>query len=338
MLTEVAIVFSASAVFALAATLGMRRYALQRLLDLPNARSSHTVPTPRGGGAAIVATSCLGTFMLQSMGLTDAILLLAVMLPGLAVAIVGFVDDHGHVPTSQRLLVHFGAAAWATYWLGGLEHLQLGHLSLDLGIAGFVLATLVVVWTLNLFNFMDGIDGIAGSEVAFVALSNAWLAGPGSIAFLPLLCLAGASTGFLAMNWPPARIFMGDVGSGFVGFTLGAFAIALNNEGTVSFWASAILMGVFLTDATVTLLKRLTAGERIHEAHRSHAYQWAARRIGAHWPVTLGAASINFAWLLPWAYVARNHAEQGFVFLGIALTPLAALALALGAGRRETEV
>lgn len=321
---------------ALAGTVWLRSYALRRqLLDVPNARSSHSVPTPRGGGAAIVASAGVGTLALWLSGLTGAITVLAMVIPGIAVAAVGFLDDRGHVAPSTRLAVHFASAAWASWWFGGLPAVGIAGVHIALGVAGHAVAAVVIVWILNLFNFMDGIDGIAGSELVFVAAAAAWLAGPESATRMPLLVLAGAGAGFLALNWPPARIFMGDVGSGFIGFALAALAFVAHTEGSLSIWASAILMGVFIADATVTLLVRLARGDSVVQAHRTHAYQRLARRWGAHRPVTLGTLAVNLLWLLPWAWLADSHPAYAAPACLVALLPLATLALIVGAGHPD---
>lgn len=320
----------------LAGTAWLRGYALRRrLLDVPNARSSHSVPTPRGGGAAIVVTTCLGTTALWLAGSTGTVAVLAMAVPGLAVAAVGFLDDRGHVSPGARLLVHFASAAWATWWFGGFASIEIASARIHLGPAGHVLAAIVIVWILNLFNFMDGIDGIAGSELVFVAAASAWLAGPSSVAWLPLLLLAAAGAGFLAFNWPPARIFMGDVGSGFIGFALASLAFVAHAEGTLSIWASVTLMGVFVADATVTLLVRLARGDSVVQAHRTHAYQRLSQRWRGHRPVTLGTWAVDLAWLLPWAWFIDSRPEYAAPACFAALLPLVVAAYAVGAGRHN---
>jgi Fuc2NAc and GlcNAc transferase len=312
-------------------THAVRGYALRRLLDMPNARSSHSTPTPRGGGLAIVVAFSLAVAVLYGLGRVpfDLFMALAGALP---MAAVGFWDDHGHVPARWRFLVHVGCAAWALYWLGGFPSIFLGGSRFELGWAGNLLGGFFIVWFLNLFNFMDGIDGIAGVEAISVAVSAALLAGftgAGEV----WLALAAATAGFLAWNWPPAKIFMGDVGSGFVGFLLGVFAVHSAAAGEPSLTVWLILAGVFFVDATVTLLRRMAAGQRWYEAHRSHAYQHAAVRCGSHRRVTLAVLAINLLWLLPLAAGAVVWPRWEAAFLALAYTPLVGLALRLDAGK-----
>jgi Fuc2NAc and GlcNAc transferase len=325
-------------VAAAALTAIVRKIVLaQGLLDVPNARSSHALPTPRGGGIAIVIASLAAVSVLGFLQLLPVRTVLA-LAGGLAVALVGFVDDRKSVSPAVRLLIHLAAAIWALVWLDGLPPLRIGGHVVDLGWAGYLLGVLGIVWTLNLFNFMDGIDGIAGGEAVFVAGAGAALAacaGTWGGVSMASLAFSAACCGFLLWNWPPARIFMGDVGSGFIGFFTAVLAIASARENAAALFVWLILGGVFFVDATVTFLRRLARGERIYEAHRSHAYQWLARRWGSHTRVTVCVSLVNLFWLLPLAWVATVYpALAGWIVLG-ALSPLALVAAAAGAGRAE---
>jgi Fuc2NAc and GlcNAc transferase len=148
--------------------------------------------------------------------------------------------------------------------------------------------------------------------------------------------LIGAScAGFLLWNWPPARIFMGDVGSGYLGYVIAVLALAASRESPASLWTWLILGGVFFVDATVTLARRLLRGERVYEAHRSHAYQWLARRWGSHKSVTMTVTAVNLLWLLPCASFAARYPQWDLWTVLVALIPLGVGAIAAGAGRRE---
>lgn len=316
----------------------LRRYALSKsLIDIPNDRSSHTIPTPRGGGVAIVVTFLAALCLLFAGGGILAGLFFSAMGAGALVAIIGFMDDHGHVAARWRLLAHFAAAAWAVYWLGGLPPVHVFGQVLDLGWAGSLVATFYLVWMLNLYNFMDGIDGIAGVEAVTVCLGACLLHLLSADAPLPrsTLLLAAAVGGFLVWNFPTARIFMGDAGSGFLGLILGIFALEASWVSFELFWGWLILMGVFMVDATFTLLFRLLRGEKVYEAHRSHAYQFASRQYGQHWPVTVAVGLINLLWLLPIAVCVSQSRLDGLTGLIIAYIPLVFLAFKYQAGRAE---
>ncbi|MEO8140630.1 MAG: glycosyltransferase family 4 protein [Gemmatimonadota bacterium] len=275
-------------------------------LDHPTTRSSHSQPTPRGGGLAIVVTTLLGTAAGAVLGVVDQPLAWALSGGGLLIAAVGWWDDHGGVRARLRLGAHLLAAGWALWWLGGLPTVRLGLLQLEPGMAGSLLGVAGIVWSINLFNFMDGIDGIAGGEALCVGAGGAFLLalrGMAGDTVVPLV-LAGASLGFLGWNWPRALIFMGDVGSGFLGFAFAVVAIWSEDRGGPSLILWAVLAMVFVLDATVTLLRRALRRERLTEGHRHHAYQrlvqagWSHRAVSAT-VIGLNLALIAAAALLP---------------------------------------
>ncbi|WP_060481590.1 glycosyltransferase family 4 protein [Pseudomonas sp. NBRC 111119] len=316
----------------------LRRYALARsLLDVPNARSSHTLPTPRGGGLAFVVAFLVGALGLALWGAVDPSALVAVLGAGGLVAVIGFMDDHGHIAARWRLLGHFAAAAWGLAWMGGMPPIDIFGWPVHALWLSVPLGLLYLVWLLNLYNFMDGIDGIASIEAICVCLGGTllfWLVGTPGAAWLPLL-LAATVAGFLMWNFPPARIFMGDAGSGFLGMALGLLALLAGWVNPLLFWGWLILLGVFVVDATFTLGRRLLRGEKVYEAHRSHAYQYASRRHGSHRPVSLTVAAINLGWLLPVAVVVVVFKLDGAWGTLVAYAPLILLAIAYHAGEKE---
>lgn len=320
-------------------TLVLRRYALARsLLDVPNERSSHSVPTPRGGGVAIVIAFVVALPLLAGMDLFTTDALYGVGGAGVMVAVIGFADDHGHIAARWRLLGHFMAAGWALYWLQGLGPIEFFGSTIYLGWLGNLMAVFYLVWMLNLYNFMDGIDGLASIEAISVCLGISliyWLCGPVQLVW-PALALAAAVGGFLCWNFPPARIFMGDAGSGFLGIVLAALALHASWASSQLFWSWLILLGVFIVDATWTLMRRLIRGEKVYQAHRSHAYQFASRHFDSHRKVTLAVLTINLSWLLPLAYLAASNLLSGPIALFIAYLPLAVFAFKLRAGTLET--
>jgi Fuc2NAc and GlcNAc transferase len=316
------------------------RLALRHgLLDIPNERSSHTVPTPRGGGVAIVISSAIALFFLSAIGALERTVVMALLGGGLAVAIVGFLDDRHRVSATVRLVVHAAAAVSALLVLGGLPPIQLGESVLHFGWGGFVMATLGIVWVLNLFNFMDGIDGIAAAEAVFVVAGGALITGTSAAdasSFNCAIVLGAACLGFLWWNWPPAKIFMGDVGSGYLGYIIPVLAIASARDHPAALLSWLILGGVFFCDATVTLTRRLVRRESASQAHRSHAYQWLARRWQSHRRVTAAVLAVNVCWLLPWALYASWHPVFAGWTVVVALAPLVVLVFFTGAGRAET--
>ncbi len=315
------------------------RVALERnILDLPNGRSSHTLPTPRAGGVALVfafvgAVGVLGVCHLLSPLETVG------LLAGVAIAMVGAWDDVVDLPVPLRLAVQIVACAVAALALVDYRSLRpaaSGPLwagaTLLLVWAGVWVA---LVWMVNLTNFMDGIDGLAGAEAVTVGglccLFSVAAHGVNAPAML-FGVVAAAALGFLLWNWHPAAIFMGDVGSGFLGFCFGALTLLTAVRGELSVFVPLILLGVFLVDATYTLVSRMARGERWYAPHRSHGFQHLARRFG-HERTTLLVVRVNLLWLAPCAAVAQRYPSYAWPCLFAAWAPLVVAAWWFGAGQ-----
>jgi Fuc2NAc and GlcNAc transferase len=297
-----------------------RRIAVARsVLDVPNERSSHTSPTPSGGGLAIVAVVLSGVAILWLTGGLGRGESWAILGGGTLVAVVGWLDDRRSLGAPTRLAAHVAAAGWALWWLGGMPFLTTGHNVHSLGMFGTVLAGLAIVWAINVTNFMDGIDGLAAGEVVTVTLTAAVLLSEVHPSLAAAAALTGgAALGFLPWNWRPARIFMGDTGSGFLGFVLAVLAVASERAAALPALVWIMLYAVFATDATVTLLRRAWRGERWYSAHRSHAYQRAVQAGWSHARVTATVLLVNVGLgLLAWRAAARPE------LLGAALSAAA---------------
>jgi UDP-N-acetylmuramyl pentapeptide phosphotransferase/UDP-N-acetylglucosamine-1-phosphate transferase len=268
---------------ALAGGWGYVRWAPRRALDIPNQRSSHTRPTPRGGGLVIVGGFFVGLGVWLALGGSLSPRALGWLAGALLVASVSFVDDLRPLPAIPRLLTHALAAVVLT--IVGVQQRET-PLLLALPLA-FVWIALVT----NVYNFMDGIDGLAATQAV---IAGAALAIAGSIVTNPLLAtsgslLAAASIGFLVYNLPPARLFMGDVGSTFLGFSFAGLSLLGNigvGGGRVPVEFGAVILAPFLFDSLVTLVRRMARGERWYAAHRSHYYQRLTQRGLSHRQVT----------------------------------------------------
>jgi Fuc2NAc and GlcNAc transferase len=295
----------------------LRNAARLGLVQAPNERSSHVRPTPIGGGIGIVLGSLVAGGYAALSAPWPTLLIVAASLP---VAAVGLRDDIRHVPAAIRLaaqLVLFGIVAFV---------LLPPLLAAPALIAG--------VLFINLFNFMDGIDGIAAMEAAFVVLvAGGLIFSADSAVVWWLIGIGAACLGFLVLNMPPARIFMGDVGSTLLGFMIAALAILLRD--TLSIWVWLILAAVFVADGVVTLTRRLLQREKVYEAHRRHAYQILSRRFGSHRIVTLGAFAINVVWLMPLAIAAHRVPGLAPFLTMLAYLPLVTAALLVGAGKPQ---
>lgn len=307
-------------------TVAFERYARRRsLLDVPNQRSSHRIPVPRGGGVVIVGIALLSVAILAANGFVGPLFVLGP--PVLALAVIGWIDDRRGLSARLRFAVHLGAAVWVAAAVPDLGAL-FPSLTAAWSWVAVPIAVLGMVWALNLFNFMDGIDGIAASQCVFISVAALMLLGgtlPSTVGVL-LVMLAGGSAGFLIRNWSPASVFMGDVGSGTIGLLLAGVAVwdSAANPGHV--WVWVILWGTFLVDATVTLLARAGRLEPVFAAHRSHCYQRFAAKIG-HKSTTLGFVSVNTLWCFPWAYLAATSVDWRVVAVVLALAPLAVVAV-----------
>ncbi|ALG70850.1 glycosyl transferase [Azospirillum thiophilum] len=261
------------------------RYLLARqIMDIPNERSSHQAPTPRGGGWAVMLT-VVPVFAAAGIAFGKPLETGAVLLGTLALMGVSWMDDRRALSPLLRLVVQALAVAFGLLALPADQMVWQGWLPWGLDRAA---TAFLWLWFVNLYNFMDGIDGLAGSEtvlvgggVALVSLATADFGLTGTAG----AALAGAAAGFLTHNWRPARMFMGDVGSIPLGHILAFLLASLAARGD---WAAALILpAYYLTDATITLLRRLLRGEKIWQAHREHFYQKAAKGVGRHDRVVL---------------------------------------------------
>lgn len=309
MTVERAVFLIAAAILSWLLASRVRLYALDRLLDIPNERSSHSAPTPRGGGLAIAFTALGGIVIASMLHWIDTNLAIALVGGGALIATVGWVDDHRSLSALARFAVQFFSAGWAMFWLGGLPALSIGSASLHLGPVGMVLGVIGIVWAINLYNFVDGIDGLAAGEAISTGVIGGLILlamGQTGLATVSLL-IAAANAGFLPLNWAPARLFMGDVGSGMLGYLFAVLAIASENSRAVPLLLWVLLLGAFVFDATVTLCRRIAHGERWYHAHHSHAYQRMVQAGRSHAQVSTTILLINLvlailaiiAWLRP---------------------------------------
>ena len=306
-------------------------------MDVPNERSSHLTPTPRGGGIAFVATSLVGLFILLLNNTLNKEDLLALGCAGAIVAIAGFLDDRQKISGAMiRLVLHGIGAIILVVGVGFPSQIFLFDRTISTGLIGSILGVLYLVWLLNLFNFMDGTDGIAASEAIFVCLAGAILnyhVLSGTNHSAAAVVLAASTIGFLLYNWSPAEIFMGDVGSGYLGVMIGGLSLLAAKQQPELLWVWIILLAVFVSDATVTLIRRLLRKQKPHVAHRSHAYQHLAVLFASHAKVSLLVFAVNIVWLLPIAFLVANKQLEGTTGVVIAYIPLLIAALALGAGK-----
>lgn len=291
---------------ALLATVGgtwaFKLFALNKgIVANPNFRSLHQRPMPCGGG---VVFSFVFSFSLTGLWLfteIDADLMWAVVLGGLATTLFGFADDVAQIGAKLKLAVQCGLAVWVLFCFGGQPLLKL---SSTWPFVDLAISWLCLVWLMNLYNFMDGIDGMAASGATFIcaaAIVVLVLTSSDKSLMLVFALLGVCSFGFLLFNWPPASIFMGDSGSLFLGYCFGALIIKTVTGGQISFWTWLIIFAYFAGDTTTTTVLRIFLIKRWYGAHRSNAYQNLARIWGSHFKVVRAVSLYHLFWLFPLA-------------------------------------
>ena len=247
----------------------------KQIFDIPNERSSHTRPMPRGGGIAIVVVTTIGLLLIHDR-VASWRDLAALLIPSLIIAIVSWIDDVKHTPPLLRFTVHLGTAIAAVVLFGGWSDVWLpGAGVIHLGWFGLVVTVIWIAGLTNAYNFMDGIDGIAGLQAVIAGAAWAVLAFRDSLPLIAWsgLLIAASSLGFLIHNWPPAKIFMGDVSSAFLGYVFAVVTVIASRHDPRLALCGVLFVWPFVFDAVFTVIRRARRRERLHEAHRSHLYQ-----------------------------------------------------------------
>lgn len=325
-LGKAALATYAALLLSMAVTAWMVAYARGKgMLDEPGARRSHSVPTPRGGGLGLVAGSMLGVALALFGQTRPPALLAAMLVAGLLVAVVGWIDDRRGLPAWPRLITHLAAvtvfclvlvpaASWSWWWLAPL--------------------VLAGAWSINLHNFMDGIDGILGLQLVFTGLLGALLCMLDGMQVLATaqLAVSAAACGFLVFNLPPARIFMGDVGSAYAGLLMFMLAALWCASDPHALWPVLILHAGFIVDASMTLASRIMRGQRWYTAHREHLYQWMVRSGRSHGFTACLYSSYNLVLIAPTAWLAL---ERPAIAPAVCVGVYALSALLWWAGRRR---
>lgn len=305
------------------------------MLDVPVARSSHTVDTPRGGGLAIVINiiiACGILVYLDTIRLQSASYLL---LPALIAAAVSFVEDHRTLPKRVRISLHL-LSAIALVTLTPSIYLELGPWTISFSGLLMPIAVVVLAWHLNLYNFMDGIDGIAACQALIVFIGMACIQlFSGQPIDLLLIFSSAAILGFLIWNWAPAKIFMGDIGSCFLGVFLPACLFYMANEYQISLWSGLILLSIFIVDASWTLAVRFLSKQAWNQPHRSHSYQILSRRWNSHSRVVYAMIALAIIWLIPLAILANVKPALGGILFLLAALPILTACHSLRAGHNN---
>lgn len=304
----------------------------RRIVAVPNERTLHARIVPRGAGIVIVAISLGAVVVLFSGGALPVRWFLALFGGGLAIGAVGFIDDVVDLPASIKFGVQIVVAVWATACVAVPPEIDIGFAKVNLSWFGYAATAFAVLWMINLFNFMDGIDGMASSGTLLVCVgASVILEWRGGSQLVPVLLVMGvASVGFLVFNWPPARVFLGDVGSGYYGYMVAVFILITLAADQMSFWTWLILLGYFAGDTSTTLIIRMAKVDRWYGTHRGHAYQNLARVWQNHRRMTLLAIAINVLWLLPLALASVRWPHARAPLAVLALAPAVTMAIKYG--------
>ncbi len=268
----------------------IKEYAIKKsLVATVNERSSHSVPTPHGGGIAVSLTWFTGLIYFYMNDQMDPILFYALII-GAVISVVGLVDDIVELSPKLRMVVFTLVGASGLYIIGGLETITFGLFNISNIVVTSAFAMLLILWYINLTNFIDGIDSYLAVKFIFLSVAGLLLFGGAHFAVLGVSVL-----GFLYWNWHKAKIFMGDVGSTLLGYTIAIITIYYANIESSNLWIWITLYGLFWFDATMTLVRRKLNGEKLSQAHRKHAYQRLTQAGWSHSKVTLYALGLNLA-------------------------------------------
>ena len=305
----------------------IRIYAIKKsLIDIPGDRTSHDTPTPRGGGMAFITTWVLVLLLGTFSGYIDQKLAAAIIPASLLIAFVAFMDDHYDLSSMLRLLVQIIAAVVFLYFLDALDSPGSASVVAERNYTKMFLEMVAIVWSINLFNFMDGIDTIASVEGIYLFLLGGifiFISG-GTVEGSLAVILSFSIAGFLLWNLPPAKIFMGDAGSHFLGFMVAALALICERKYGLSLLVWVILYGAFWFDAVLTLIRRMIRKEKWYMPHKLHAYQRLHQSGMSHGKVTLIYLKINVI-LAAIAYVGFTYVKLLNVSLIVSIVILSVL-------------
>ena len=308
-----------------------RRVAISRdIVANPNFRNLHASPLPVGGGIVFSFVFVFSLFFLWWLNQISDDLFWVLAVGGGSAALFGFLDDLKDIRASSKLVAQFFLSGWLLFWLGGGPLLSIDWIPVLVAIP---VTALFLVWMVNAYNFMDGIDGMAVSIAVFVsgAITLVMLLNNSKTEFIivPVLLLTTTSM-FMVFNWPPASIFMGDSGSVFLGYIFGALILFTVKSGDISIWTWLVVFGYFFADTTVTQIMRVILVKKWYRAHRSHAYQNLARITGSHLKVTGGVALYNVVWILPLTIWSVMKPEMVLFAVVLAIAPSLVFAFKYG--------
>lgn len=308
-----------------------KKYAIYTgIISNPNYRTLHELPIPRGGGIIFSTLFILAIFLIwRYLQLSDNLLLMLGVGGGVA-SLLGFIDDIKSIRARIKLIIQLLLSSWVSYCLYLDNLLFLNWMPLFLTIPAFLF---FMVWIINAYNFMDGVDGMAASGAIFTSLTLALvlsLTGSSVELIAIFILMAALISGFIFFNWPPASIFMGDAGSVFLGYIFGSLLLFTSLNGYISIWIWLTVFGYFFADTTVTQIVRVISIKKWYLPHRSHAYQNLARITGSHLKVTSGVTLYNIIWILPLTLLSALKPEMSVIISMLAICPALVIAYKYG--------
>lgn len=311
------------------------------VIDHPKERSSHTTPTPRGGGMSFLIAFMMTSMLLITFQLINYVEFIPLLICLPIVSLTGWFDDRSSLTARSRLFVQLICALFSLALITKFFALdiQASFLPIESQFILRTLAILFIIWCINLYNFMDGIDGLAGSQAIFIALALAgfsYIEGEYDFMYIHLT-LAASVFGFIIFNWNPAKIFMGDVGSYFLGFYFACMGILQDIEGKIQLPTIGILMGPLIVDATYTLFARLLSGHKIFEPHKDHCFQHIVQKGKSHKQVATYYLLASIFWCLPMAILSElNNTPIRIGLWAISYAPLIAVCFYFKAGKKTS--
>ena len=308
-----------------------KKYAIYKgIISNPNYRTLHESPIPRGGGIVFSILFILAIFLIwPHLKLSDNLFLILVVGGG-AASLFGFIDDIMNIRARIKLTIQFLLSGLTVYWLYLDSLFLMNWMPISITIA---VCLFFMVWMMNAYNFMDGVDGMAATGAIFSSLTLALVIflTDNSVELIPIFILIATTvSGFIIFNWPPATIFMGDAGSVFLGYIFGSLLIFTTLNGYLSIWNWLIVFGYFFADTTVTQTIRVVLKKKWYLAHRSHAYQNFARITGSHLKITSRVTLYNIIWIFPIAIWSTLQPEMEILAAILAVTPALVVAYKYG--------
>ena len=328
--------------FLMTLTLGKFFIKKHYFIDQPADNTMHVEPTPSAGGISILISYFIFIFAIMNYAMIDHSIFLILLYSLIPIILIGLLDDYCHVKVYIRLLVQLFSATIIVYYF------QIYDNNFNFDIYGeqsviiiFIFSIILSVWLMNLYNFMDGVDGYASTECIFVSFSASFIAywnNPEHLLYIYIAGIGAASLGFLLRNWHPAKIFMGDTGSVSIGCIFSFLIFYSASESVISIYTWLILLSVFIADATYTLTVRIVTKKNITEAHLRHAFHILAGKENSHKYVNKILICINLCWILPLALLSNAYMDYHVIITILAYLPLLISLIKIGAGLEETKI